>query len=101
MKVKIYKEKLRYLKIKAQERGLKVRQDKRLTKTPWAAMHPLAGGVLKQPFIKKSVTFDPDLPRRKIIMNINHELFEHDKMKIGWSYKKAHKFANRKQRTLI
>jgi hypothetical protein len=97
------KEQLNYLRKKAHERGLKIRKDRRLIKTPYIAMHPYAGRELKQPFIKKHITYQPDLERRKrkLVMDVNHELIEYDLMKKGWKYKKAHKLANRKQRTLI
>jgi len=97
------KDKLKYLKKQAHKRGLKIRKDKRLARSPYRAMHPLAGKTLKQPYINRCITYEPRTKHkiRRLVLDTNHELWEFDKMRQGWSYEKAHKFANRKQRTLI
>ena len=93
-------EKLRLVKEQAKQRGLKVRFDKRLRKTPYRAMNPHAGKELEQPFIKKTLTYGPrsKTSKHKMCMDLNHENIEDYKMKQGWCYEVAHKFANRKQR---
>jgi hypothetical protein len=95
------KEKLRYLKQEAKKRGLKIRKDKRLTKTLYAAMHQYAGEELNQPYIKGVITYEPKSlrNRNKFCMDINHEIIEYDLMHKGKRYKYAHKIANRKQRS--
>jgi hypothetical protein len=95
------KERELYVKREAKKRNLKIRVDKRLNKTPYRAMQPFAAIELKQPFIKKYITYAPYLKKRKrtLIMDIHHEILEYDKMKKKWRYRKAHSFANRKQRS--
>jgi hypothetical protein len=94
-------EKLDHLKEEAKKRGLRIRKDRRLTKTPYVAMHEYAGKELKQPYIKGTITYEPQSLRRKhkLCMDLNHEIIEYDLMRKGKRYKPAHKVANRKQRT--
>jgi hypothetical protein len=86
------------LKQAAKERGLKIAKDKRLKKTPYIAMQPKAAKELNQPYKKKTITHCGQ-KLRKLVMDVRHEIIEYDKMKRGWKYKAAHKFANRKQNT--
>ena len=88
------------LKLSARQEGLSIKPDKRLTPTPYRAMNPCAAKVFKQPCLKNSLTYDPklDKSKKKIVMDIRHELVEYRLMKKGKLYKQAHKIANKKQR---
>jgi hypothetical protein len=86
--------------------NIPIKPDKRLSNTPYRAMQEHAGRKLKQPFIPKTYTYDPNCfdlrtkkDKQKLTMDINHEHIEHDNMNKGISYKIAHKLANRKQRS--
>ena len=94
------REKLATVRSKASARNLKIRKDRRLVKTPYRAMNEYAGKELKQPYTKGCITYSPHTRSKKTLaMDLNHEIIEFDKMKKGWRYKRAHKLANRKQRT--
>jgi hypothetical protein len=63
-------------------------------------MNECAGKELKQPYIKGCITYSPETKtKKKIAMDLNHEIIELDKMKKGYKYKTAHKHANKKQRS--
>lgn len=107
MRIVTLKEQETQLKKAAKKRGLKIRADKRLHHTPYRAMHKYAAIELKQPHIKKTITYDPNYSGYKgkngkkcLVMDIRHEIIEYDAMKGGKKYKTAHKKANRKQRTI-
>ena len=94
------REKLATVRRKASARKLKIRKDRRLLQTPYRAMNEFAGKELKQPHIKGYITYSPQIKTKKmLVMDLNHEIIEYDKMKKGWKYKRAHKLANRKQRS--
>ncbi len=96
------KEQLKSLKTAAKRRGLVVRHDKGLKDTPYRAMNPRAARSeeVDQCCPKNAILFESKyLPEE--VMDIRHEILEYDKMgKPHWKYKRAHKFANRKQRTV-
>ena len=93
-------EQLKLLRREAHKRGLGVRQDKRLTKSKFRAMQPYAGRELDEPYVEDAITFEPKSKRKlkRLVVDVNHEIREFDKQKCGWKYKRAHKFANSKQR---
>lgn len=95
------RDELKSLKRVAHKQGLGVQKDKRLSQTPYAAMNDLAGKELNMPHRKKAITYDPTCHKalRKRVMDIRHELIERPLMKKGMRYKRAHKIANRKQRS--
>lgn len=84
----------------AKRRGLRVCRDPRLAKTPYRAMHPRAAKVLKQPCRKRTIGYilSSRRPKSRMVLDVRHELIEYDKMQQGWSYARAHAYANRKQR---
>ena len=93
-----------YLKQLARKRGMKVEVDKRLDNTPYRAAHPKSDKYVNDIVVKKkSITVAPFVAKNKHIMAMDtyHELLEHNKYKKGWGYKKAHDFANRKQRGIF
>lgn len=94
------KQKELYIKQEAKKRNLKIKQDKRLTKTPYRAMQPFAGKELDQPYIKNHITYEPKSKKNKgkLLMDLNHEIIEYDLMKKKLPYHKAHKISNKKQR---
>lgn len=101
------KQQFEVLKKEAHKRGLVIREDKRLTKTPYRACHPLVAPItgIKT---KNLIGLDPKhcKPLRRKVLDSRHELQEMDKMKLllkkGYSVKRAykigHKYANRHQR---
>jgi len=99
-KNKIAKQRLAVMKKLARQEGLAIRVDPRLTPTPFRAMNPRAARELHQPYIPRTITFQPNLKKNlpMLAMDINHELIEYEKIGQGWHYKAAHKCANRKQR---
>ena len=94
----------------AKKSGLSVRKDSRLKKSPYRAMNPRAAKLLKQPCPPRALTYDPRLDdtMREKVLDIRHELIEHKEIgrleKKGVPrnkrYPKAHRVANRKQRTI-
>ncbi len=86
----------------ARERGLGVRKDKRLDASPYRAAHPRLKGQVDVPIKKKCITYGThsEKPLKKKVMDLRHELHEWDKRGQGWKYPAAHRFANRKQRTV-
>jgi len=102
MMAKTYKDKLNFLKKEAARRGLKIKKDKRLTKTPYRASHPLVEDMIGVKNKGKFITYEPRTERnkRRLVMDINHEICEFDLMKKGYSYRHAHKISNRKQRKI-
>lgn len=96
------KEQLKELKKAAKKRGLKIRKDKRLRNTPYRAMNPMAAKELKQPCPPKTITYGimACYPKRRLPLDIRHEIIEYDEMRKGKKYRTAHKIANRKQRDL-
>jgi uncharacterized protein (DUF2461 family) len=95
---------LKYLKQQAKKRGLKVSVDKRLDKTPYRAAHPLSNKYVDDIVVKKkSITVAPFVARnkKKMVMDVNHELIEYKLACNGVGYKKAHTIANRKQRGIF
>lgn len=95
---------LRYLKSQARKRGFKVVVDKRLDKTPYRAAHPKSDRYVDDIVVKnKAITVAPFVAKnkRKMAMDVYHELLEHEGYTKGWGYKKAHNFANRKQRGIF
>jgi hypothetical protein len=95
------KEQMEYLERMAHKRHLKIRKDKRLTKTPYTASNPQAAKYLGIPCVKNCISLSPrsERPLRRKVQDTRHELLELGKMNKGWSYHKAHLFANRFQRT--
>lgn len=93
-------EKWEELKRLAFLQGRKILPDKRLSDTPYAAMNPTAGKVLKQPYIKGAYTYDPELGKKRRVKDITHEAVEEPLMINGHTYHYAHKVANRKQNSL-
>lgn len=95
-------EKIRLLKQKAKERGLKVLVDKRLNKTEYRAAHPNSSKYVGDRIVckKNAITVAPFVAKKKKLyaMDVNHELLEFDASKKGYGYKRAHTLANRKQR---
>jgi hypothetical protein len=94
---------LKSLKRAARKRGLKgPRKDRRLTATPYRAMHPAAAKELDQPCPKKTITYDPSTvkTKRRLVMDLRHEIVEVGEMAKGKKYRPAHRIANRKQLTL-
>jgi len=94
-------QKLKLLRKEAKKRGLKIAVDKRLNNTPYRAAHPKSDKYVNDIVVRKNaITVAPFVARnkKKMAMDVNHELFEFDKAKKGWGYKKAHTYANRKQR---
>ena len=97
-------QKFEHLKQEAKVRGLKVQKDPRLTKSPYRASHPLSCTFVDDiPTKKKAITYEPASERNKhkLVMDINHEIIEYDLAKKGVGYKKAHRIANRKQRSIF
>ncbi len=101
-------EKMDAVRIRALNRGRIIKPDPRLNKTQFRAMNPHFGKILKQPFIKNAYTYATDYydlrttdGKETLAMDINHEVDEEDKGKIGWGYDPAHKFANRRQRRFV
>jgi hypothetical protein len=86
----------------ARARGLKVRKSKTLEKTPYRAMNPPAAKELGIKCPKNVILYDSrsSKTQRRKVMDLRHELIEHDEMKKGKTYRNAHKVANRKQRTI-
>ena len=96
------KEQEEQLKQAAKKRGLIIKKDKSLTKTPYRAMNPHAARELKQNCPKNAITYDPKRikTKRMKVMDLRHEIIEFDEMCKGKKYKTAHKKANRFQRTI-
>lgn len=96
------REQLIELKKAAKKRGLKIRNYDRLTKTPYRAMNPLAAKELRQPCPPRTIVYCNIAlhPKRRLPMDIRHEIVEYDAMRKGKRYKAAHRIANRKQRNL-
>jgi hypothetical protein len=102
MKVSLKKQE-QYLRKQAKKRGLKIRHTPSLNSTPYRAMHPCASKELgiKNPKNTIGYTKYSERPKRRFVMDLRHELIEYDLMKNKkYKYKKAHKIANRKQRSV-
>jgi hypothetical protein len=105
------KEQLKSVRRVARYRGYRIKADRRLGNTPYAAMHPRAAKEMNRhlprgqriPYRDRTITYDPDchrLPRKRVV-DLRHELIEEHRMdEHGLSYKPAHKIANKLQRTV-
>lgn len=94
------KQQLDILKKAARKRGLTIRKTPQLSNTEYRAMNPQAAKELGIKSPKKTIGYTSNCERtkRRLVMDIRHELIEYDAMKkYGMKYKKAHKIANRKQ----
>lgn len=96
---------LDYLKRQARKRGLGISVDKRLNQTEYRAAHPLSKKFVGDDIVvrKNSITVAPFVARnkKKMTMDVYHELLENKKARDGFGYKPAHNFANRKQRGIF
>jgi hypothetical protein len=101
MKKPTLKQQLNLLKKAAKKRGLVIRKTPKLSNTPYRAMQPMAAKELKINNPKNTIGYTNNCERTKkrLVMDIRHEIIEYDAMKKGARYKTAHKLANRKQRT--
>jgi hypothetical protein len=65
-------------------------------------MQPLAARELKIKNPKMTIGYTKlcKTPKRRLPMDIRHEIIEYDAMKKGLKYKTAHKLANKKQRNI-
>jgi hypothetical protein len=86
----------------AQHRHLRIKAMPGLSRTPFRAMNPRAAKEEKVKWPANVIGYDPQvrMPKQKRIMDLRHELIEYDKMGSGLHYLKAHRYANRKQRTV-
>ncbi len=103
MKRPSLKEQEYQLRQAAKRRGLRVRKDPRLAKTPYRAMNPRAARELHQPCPPRTITYilSKRRPKSRKVLDIRHEIREFDRMGLGWKYRKAHRDANRKQRDVL
>jgi len=97
----------KHLRNEAKKRGLVIRKDERLEKTPYRAAHPF---VEFRTGLKHTgrIDYDPKHvnSKRELVMDVRHEIIEYDKMgklkRKGYSderaFKVAHNLANKKQR---
>jgi hypothetical protein len=86
----------------ARHRHLSIKPMPSLSRTAFRAMNPRAAREEKIRWPTNIIGYDPQvrMPKPKRVMDIRHELIEYDKMGKGCHYLKAHKYANRKQRTV-
>jgi hypothetical protein len=96
------KEQMTDLKRAAKQRGLRIRATPSLSKTPFRAMNPRAAKEEGVKFPKHTIGFDPHIrmSQSERVMDIRHELIEYDQIGKGHHYKVAHRYANRRQRTV-
>jgi hypothetical protein len=102
MKVSL-KQQEQELRNQAKKRGLKIRYTPQLKKTPYRAMNPMASKELGIKCGKNIIGYTKNSARtkRRFVMDMRHEIIEYDTMKKRkLHYPKAHKIANRKQRTV-
>jgi hypothetical protein len=96
------KEQERHLRQAARNRGLCVKRTRGLSKTPYRAMNPRAAKELGVPWSSHMIGYDNYSARthKRLVMDLRHEIIEYDRMGRGWRYRRAHRMANRKQRTV-
>jgi ribosomal protein S12 len=96
------KEQMTDLKRAAKKRGLCIRATPSLSKTPFRAMNPRAARELGIKWSKHIIGYDPHvrMPKSERVMDERHEIIEYDQIGKGHHYKVAHRYANRRQRTV-